>query len=191
MVFTTRHEARIIHRSLYNNTLSTSANPGPNLEGTRTDEEVESDDDDIDDINEQDNDSDGSEPNSNKTNDDSFVHPSSEQAFGCIENTLGLIPTTAAPMEQKNTRPILADLSNTNISQNSAAIRKQELDVFFASTARSLHALITSASFQQAQNLVEAMSEARNPRKHPIDTTGILPLERETKQRRHPSYSSL
>jgi hypothetical protein len=147
MVFTTRHEAQIIHRSLYNNTPSTSANPtsanpGPKLEGTRADEEVESDDDDIDDnIYDQDNDSDESESNSNKINNDSFVHPSSEQALGCIESALGLIPTTAAPMEQRNTKPILADLSNTNINQNSAAIRKQELDIFFASTARSLETL--------------------------------------------------
>jgi hypothetical protein len=50
--------------------------------------------------------------------------------------------------------------------------------------------VISSESFLEAQRLVDLASEVRNPRKRTAFVANILPLEQETKQRRHPSYAS-
>jgi len=211
MVFKTRHEAQIIRRSL-----------GIMTEAVQEDG-TEGDDDDENEITDEVNDNN----NDNDNEDDGSIPFSSEEALGHIEHALNLTNvsvTVAASMENRADTPAFVHPSISTISLNSAAVRKQELDVFLASTERCLQtlrensaffqdpsieeqpsagisnecvlatylrAIVTSDSFQHAQNLIDVISERKNPRKHQVDTTGILPLERESKQRRHSSYSSL
>ncbi|CAG8461329.1 5758_t:CDS:2, partial [Scutellospora calospora] len=53
-----------------------------------------------------------------------------------------------------------------------------------------LHNIVTSESFRNAQQFVDVMHENVNSQKRKAPITSLLPLEQETKRRRHPTYKS-
>lgn len=218
MIFATQQEARNILRNLCANKFSSSENTTTNNNNDSDNRSVcdyrnNSDNEDDGDDGDDDDDDDNNNDNSESDIDNNFTTTSSSKVLGYMEHILGMFNTSAKSLTidtptQLNTTAIYKQEFDDFLVSTSKCMQKlQENSEILLSLLKSkqpsivdtnqqtlatyLHDIVNSNSFKQTQHLVNIMHEGRNPRKHTASVAGIVPLARETKQRRHPSYSSL